>query len=186
MALSESRTGANIDITAATSVSETGHFFTGTFFTEDFTVGDRIRVESTDYFAVRTITNISNNTSMIVDNGLESTNTAAVYYVFASGGGDGIVEYENSDGSRFVGYKEVSLKIVLLSSNPVRVYRYNMKETEDSFVRDNNNTGCVLNTDNNALKAYKLKKQKNKEIDNLKEEVKDIKNMLTLILENMK
>jgi|TARA_E500000318_G_scaffold56198_1_gene52286 hypothetical protein len=61
-----------------------------------------------------------------------------------------------------------------------------MKETEDSFVRDNNNTGCVLNTDNNALKAYKLKKQKNKEIDNLKEEVKDIKNMLTLILEKMK
>ena len=124
MALSESRTGANIDI-SATSVSETGHFFTGTFFTEDFTVGDRIRVESTDYFAVRTITNISNNTSMIVDNGLESTNTAAVYYVFASGGGDGIVEYENSDGSRFVGYKEVALKIVLLSSNPVRVPRLN-------------------------------------------------------------
>jgi len=61
-----------------------------------------------------------------------------------------------------------------------------MKEKEDSFVRDNNNTGCVLNTDNNALKAYKLKKQKNKEIDNLKEEVKDIKNMLTLILEKMK
>ena len=61
-----------------------------------------------------------------------------------------------------------------------------MKETEDSFVRDNNNTGCVLNTDNNALKAYKLKKQKNKEIDNLKEEVKDIKNILTLILEKMK
>ena len=61
-----------------------------------------------------------------------------------------------------------------------------MKETEDSFVRDNNNTGCVLNTDNNALKAYKLKKQKNKEIDNLKEEVKDIKNMLALILEKIK
>jgi len=61
-----------------------------------------------------------------------------------------------------------------------------MKETEDSFVRDNNNTGCVLNTDNNALKAYKLKKQKNKEIDNIKEEVKDIKNMLSLILEKIK
>jgi hypothetical protein len=61
-----------------------------------------------------------------------------------------------------------------------------MKETEDIFVRDNNNIGSVLNTDNNALKAYKLKKQKNKEIDNLKEEVKDIKNMLTLILEKMK
>jgi len=62
---------------------------------------------------------------MIVNNGLEATNTAAVYYVFASGGGDGIVEYENSDGSRFVGYKEVALKIVLLSSNPVRVPRLN-------------------------------------------------------------
>ena len=124
MALSESRTGANIDI-SATSVSETGHFFTGTFFTEDFTVGDRIRVESSDYFAIRTITNISNNTSMIVDNGLETTNTGAIYYVFAPGGGDGIVEYENSDGSRFVGYKEVALKIVLLSSNPVRVPRLN-------------------------------------------------------------
>ena len=61
-----------------------------------------------------------------------------------------------------------------------------MKETEDIFVRDNNNIGSVLNTDNNALKAYKLKKQKNKEIDNLKEEVKDIKNMLTLILEKTK
>jgi len=61
-----------------------------------------------------------------------------------------------------------------------------MKETEDIFVRDNNNIGSVLNTDNNALKAYKLKKQKNKEIDNLKEEVKNIKNMLTLILEKMK
>lgn len=124
MALSDSRTGANINITA-TSVSETGHFFTGTFFTEDFTVGDRIRVASDDYFAVRTITNISNNTSMTVDNGLESTNTAAIYYVFASGGGDGIVEYENSDGSRFVGYKEMALKIVLLSSNAVRVPKLN-------------------------------------------------------------
>ena len=60
-----------------------------------------------------------------------------------------------------------------------------MKEKEDGFARDVN-TGSLLNTDNNGLKAYKLKKQKNKEIDNLKEEVKDIKNMLTLILEKMK
>jgi predicted transcriptional regulator with HTH domain len=60
-----------------------------------------------------------------------------------------------------------------------------MKEKEDGFVRDVN-TGNLLNTDNNGLKAYKLKKQKNKEIDILKDEVKDIKNMLTLILEKIK
>jgi predicted transcriptional regulator with HTH domain len=60
-----------------------------------------------------------------------------------------------------------------------------MKEKEDGFVRDVN-TGSLFNTDNNGLKAYKLKKQKNKEIDILKDEVKDIKNMLTLILEKIK
>lgn len=61
-----------------------------------------------------------------------------------------------------------------------------MKKTEDGFIRARNNVGCVLNTDDSALKAYKLKKQKNKEIDTLKEEVKDIKNMLALILEKIK
>lgn len=58
-----------------------------------------------------------------------------------------------------------------------------MKET---FIRDENNSGAVLNTDHQGLKAYKMRKQKSKEIDNLKEEVNDIKKMLGLILEKIK
>jgi hypothetical protein len=58
-----------------------------------------------------------------------------------------------------------------------------MKET---FIRDENNPGAVLNTDYQGLKAYKMRKQKSKEIDNLKEEVNDIKKMLGLILEKIK
>lgn len=61
-----------------------------------------------------------------------------------------------------------------------------MKTTKDGFIRDMNNPGAVINTDNAALKAYKFKKQKYKEIDNIKEEVKDIKNMLSLILDKLK
>jgi len=125
IALSESRTGANVNIAASTT-SETGHFFTGTFFNEFFDVGDRIRIDtSAESFAIRTITNISNNTSMVVDNGLEATNTGALFYVFSTGSGEGIVEYTNTSDSRFVGFKEVALKIVLLSSNPVRVPKLN-------------------------------------------------------------
>ena len=60
-----------------------------------------------------------------------------------------------------------------------------MKEKEDGFVRDVN-TGGLLNTDNNGLKAYKLKKQRNKKIDNLESEVNDIKNLLNQILEKLK
>ena len=41
--------------------------------------------------------------------------------MFSTVGNDGIVEYENTAGSRFIGYKEVALKIVLLSSNAVKV-----------------------------------------------------------------
>lgn len=63
----------------------------------------------------------------------------------------------------------------------------------DSFVRDQNNPGAVLNTDNRALDAYKKQKAKMKrdnetaaEINNLKTEVSDIKSMLHLILERLK
>ena len=61
-----------------------------------------------------------------------------------------------------------------------------MKKSKDGFIRDRNNPGAVINTDNSALQAYKLKKQKDKEVDLLKEEVKDIKQMLTLILDKLK
>lgn len=57
-----------------------------------------------------------------------------------------------------------------------------MKITRDGFVRDPDNQGAAINTDNAALKAYKLTKQKNKEVEQLKQDVNDIKNMLSLIL----
>lgn len=57
-----------------------------------------------------------------------------------------------------------------------------MKKIQDGFVRDPNNPGAVINTDNAALKAYKLTKQKNKEVEQLKQDVNNIKNMLSLIL----
>lgn len=122
VALSSTKTGSNIDVT---SVSSSTQYIQGTFFTEDFDVGDRIKIQSGSYTAIRTITGISNNEYMTVDNSLEQSNSAGVYYVFNSGGGDGVVEYTSQDGSRYVGYKEFAIKIVLLSSNPVLIPRLN-------------------------------------------------------------
>ena len=119
LALSESKTGANIDLTSIGGNEE--HYLTGTFFLEDFTVGTEIKIESDDYIAYRNITNISNNTTMIVDKGLEESNTAALYYVFDPGYGDGIIEYTSPSNARYIGFKEFAIKIVLLSSNPVSV-----------------------------------------------------------------
>ena len=67
-----------------------------------------------------------------------------------------------------------------------------MKVT-DGFIRDSNNKGAVLNTDNSALQAYKLQKMKQKkldnrlnEIDNIKSEMKEIKQMLNILIERLK
>lgn len=98
---------------------------TGTAFSTELTVGEEIRVVSNDYFAIRTVTSIANNTYLTVDNGLQSSNTAALYYVFNDTGNDGIVEYVSPSGGRFIGYKEFAIKIVLLSENPVIVPRLN-------------------------------------------------------------
>ena len=71
-----------------------------------------------------------------------------------------------------------------------------MKQLDNEFIRDNNNDGAVLNTDNSALSAYKMRKKKNHElelmkekvnqIDSIKSEIKEIKNMLQLIAERIK
>jgi predicted transcriptional regulator len=62
---------------------------------------------------------------------------------------------------------------------------------QDKFIRDSN-SGAVLNVDNDSLKAYKLQKAKQKQIqsklediDNIKKDVNDIKNMLSSILEKL-
>lgn len=67
-----------------------------------------------------------------------------------------------------------------------------MKAT-DGYIRDKSNKGAVLNTDNAALEAYKKQKNKQKlldnklnEIDDIKKDVTQIKNMLSLILEKIK
>jgi hypothetical protein len=66
------------------------------------------------------------------------------------------------------------------------VCRYKMStKPNESFVRADCNSGAVLNTDNTALGAYRAARKRNKEIDALKEEVKDIKGMLSQILEKL-
>lgn len=57
-----------------------------------------------------------------------------------------------------------------------------MKQYIDKFVRDSNNPGAVLNTDQDALEAYKLRKKNANKLHQLEKEVSDIKNMLSLIL----
>lgn len=59
-----------------------------------------------------------------------------------------------------------------------------MKEDE-VFVRMEDNPGAVVNTDNAGLQAYKRRKNKDKEIDNMKKEISDIKTMLSMILEKV-
>lgn len=66
-----------------------------------------------------------------------------------------------------------------------------MKEKPvDGFVRMNGNEGAIINTDNNALKAYKLQREaeraKNQEINTLKQDVQEIKDLLSQLLEKIK
>lgn len=65
---------------------------------------------------------------------------------------------------------------------------YNILPTE-GFLRQDDNPGAVVNVDNSALQAYKLRRKtemrKEDEINNIKQEVTDIKNMLSLILEKI-
>jgi len=115
--------GAYQTLTGTVEISNNSFEVTGngTSFDTELTVGDLIRVTSDDYFAIRTVTSIANSTFLTVDNGLQASNSAAISYVFDDAGNEGIVEYYNADGSRYIGYKEVAFKIVLLSSNPVRI-----------------------------------------------------------------
>jgi len=194
IAVSETRSGANIDLTASSLTED--HHFTGTFFSEDFTPGDKIRIEtSDDIFSIKSVISVTNNTSMTLDTGFTQSNSISTYYIFNSGVGDGIVEYENSDSSRFVGFKEFAIKIVLLSSNPIRVPMLEDVRAialqiwvffMEKYYRQNDNKGAILNTDKEGLKRYKLLKKKQNEVNELKERVEGIENKLDLILEKLK
>lgn len=60
-----------------------------------------------------------------------------------------------------------------------------MEKTADKYIRSRDNPGAALNTDNEALKAYKLQKKKAREIDTLKNEVSEIKFILHQLLEKI-
>ena len=125
-AFSNTTTNTTVPLTGNVAITNNSTTITGTGtnFTTDFSAGQTIKIASNStFYAFRTITSIANTTSMTVDLGLPQTNTATLYYLYSSAGNDGILEYKNSAGSRFIGYKYFAIKIVLLSSNAARVPR---------------------------------------------------------------
>lgn len=56
----------------------------------------------------------------------------------------------------------------------------------EGFVRDINNPGAVINTDNAGLEAYKLKKSRNKELDMMKSDLKEFKSEISELKDMMK
>ena len=60
----------------------------------------------------------------------------------------------------------------------------------EKFIRQQTNQGAVLNTDNNSLMMYKKRKssfnEREREINNLKEEVSEIKCLLKELLKEIK
>lgn len=60
----------------------------------------------------------------------------------------------------------------------------------DGFIRSENNPGAIVNTDNRALQAYKMQKEierrKNNEINTLRDEVTELKGIVSQLLEKLK
>lgn len=54
-------------------------------------------------------------------------------------------------------------------------------EDNENLVRDKE-TSAVLNTNNNALQAYKKRREKEMEIEKLKDDVSEIKSLLKQLL----
>jgi DNA-binding transcriptional regulator YhcF (GntR family) len=51
-----------------------------------------------------------------------------------------------------------------------------MKELPvDGFIRSPHNPGAIINTDNRALEAYRLQKQRNREINNTIKDMETVK-----------
>jgi hypothetical protein len=60
----------------------------------------------------------------------------------------------------------------------------------DGFVRSAANPGAIVNVDNDSLRAYKLRREretsKQDEINSLKQELEDVKSLLSQVLEKLK
>ena len=59
-------------------------------------------------------------------------------------------------------------------------------KTADGFIRQKDNPGASLNVDHQGLAAYKLRKQRESEINTLKDDVKEVKDLLNKLLEKLK
>lgn len=60
---------------------------------------------------------------------------------------------------------------------------YRVQENPD-FIKDEG-TGAVLNTNIDALKAYRARKRQNKKIEELEQDMKDIRRLLGMVLEKL-
>jgi hypothetical protein len=58
-------------------------------------------------------------------------------------------------------------------------------EKNNTYIRQPNNPGAVIINDKPGLEAYKKRKQRENDINTLKEEVSEIKSMLGLILDKL-
>lgn len=58
-----------------------------------------------------------------------------------------------------------------------------MEHKKEPFSRQKDNPGSVVNTDNDALRAYKKRKQRENEINTIKNEVNEIKLLLQQLIE---
>lgn len=57
-------------------------------------------------------------------------------------------------------------------------------KANDGFIRDQQ-SGAVINKDNGALQAYKLKKQKEKRLDTIEQRLESIEHMFKTIIEKL-
>lgn len=126
-AFANTNSGLYNSVTGTVSIANNSTTITGTatLFTTELAAGSEIRVVAGDYFAIRTVVNIANSTSLTVNEALRAANSASLAFVYADNGNDGIVEYKNAAGSRMIGYKQLAIKIVLTSNNAVHVPRLN-------------------------------------------------------------
>jgi hypothetical protein len=53
----------------------------------------------------------------------------------------------------------------------------------DKYIRSESNQGAVINTDNEALRQYKILKLKNRELEGLKTDVREIKDNIATLTE---